>query len=87
MNASSHSIKGADEKQDNLHCDIHPDAYAKRAAAGLLQHQRRRVTELARRRAQREYVRGIFRSSLTRPMTAAHDITAPVRGGVLPRKR
>jgi heme exporter protein D len=38
--------------------------------AVLLEHQRRKVIQLARRRAQREHLRAVFWSALTRPFRA-----------------
>jgi len=43
--------------------------------AELLQHQRRRVIELAQRQAQRDQVRGLFRHSLTWLLARYHNIT------------
>jgi hypothetical protein len=87
MNASSHSIKRAREKQDNVHCDIPPTLTQSGLLAELLRYRRRKVIELTPCRTRRKHVRAIFWSSLTRLVTAAHDITTAVRGCVLPRKR
>jgi hypothetical protein len=50
--------------------------------AALLQHQRRKVTELTQRRVQREQVRGFVRNGLAWLLTRYHEITA----GRLPRR-
>jgi hypothetical protein len=47
--------------------------------ATLLQHQRRKVIELAQHRAQREQVRALLRSSLTRFLARYHSIIASRR--------
>jgi len=44
--------------------------------AVLLEHQRRKVIEVARRRAHREQVRAAFSSILTRLLARAHGATA-----------
>ena len=51
--------------------------------AALLQHQRRKVTELTQRCAQREQVRGLLRNSLIWLLARYHNITAGrrFRGG------
>ena len=59
--------------------------------AALLQHQRRKVIELSRRRAQHEQARGLLRNSLTWLSARAHAFTAARRfrrgfgGGTIPR--
>jgi hypothetical protein len=55
--------------------------------AELLRYQRRKVIELTPCRTRRQQGRGFFGNSLTWLLTAADDITAAVRGCVLPRKR
>src|SRR4030095_3947648 len=59
--------------------------------AALLQHQRRKVIELTQRRAQREQMHGLLRSSLTWLLEHSHRIIAGRRfrhtseRGILPR--
>jgi len=59
--------------------------------AALLQHQRRKVTELTQRCAQREQVRGLLGNSLIWLLARYHNITAGRRfrrgfeGGTIPR--
>jgi hypothetical protein len=47
--------------------------------AALLQHQRRKVIELTQRRAEREQMRGLLRSSLTWLLARAHSVIAARR--------
>jgi hypothetical protein len=59
--------------------------------AALLQHQRRKVIELAQRRARRQQGHGLFRNSLTWLLARYHNITVGRRfrrsfeGGTIPR--